>query len=1264
MRRVRLFFGLVCLFLLLALGGGAITALLAQPVVAEAWQDGGPPGAAWHLAASPNYTTDGTLFVATTTGVYRSTDRGATWTQIQAPPGTNWTPRGLLISPGYPDDPTLFVAWQRYNPDEARLYRTTDDGLSWSNVWTNANLRALAISPAFVSDGTLFAAGEGNQVYRSTDRGLTWTLANTGIAEGFIAFDFAISPDFANDGTIFLAGFGPLYRSTDGGLSWTALGGSHGPNYGVAVSPNYANDRTVLVTYREIEPSGEVPESGVFRSTDGGNTWSYAGFGLPGFYEPFPGPIAFSPDYATDRTVYVADMGTDFRGPRRVYRSVDGGRTWSPMPDPPVDAAARDLLATAGFDTLHLANDAGVWHYSDRCREYIQNGDFEYNFGWTLGGGRPAAYTTAQAYSGQRSLRTGLLSGPPVFSYSEAWQRVSIPANAVSVKLRFWRYPQSGEVTLGTTQRIPETALPDRLVNGKIPFSPTSADLQYVLIVRPNGSIQWLLREKSNAQEWLYAEYDLSAYRGQTITIDFGTFNDSRGGVTAMFVDAVTLEVCFEQPATATPTPTPTATTTGTITVTPTSTPSPTSTATPTTAPTATPTPTPTITPSPAAHFAYLPMILRNVLLTPPTPMPTPPPGALVIDGYWAEKVIGDRFSNVIYAYVNGWLYRSSDDGATWNLVTYAPVMDDFVMSAADPDVLYSGEGYPCAAGGPDVPMYKSTDGGATWSELPSGKNLKPLLVHPADADTVFAAGCDAPYLTTDGGATWTAKPDTSPEGLWGIYDVSIMAAAPFAGDPAPETPNWQHVYAGGASEGGSGVVAFTGDMGTTWTRITPALDPTLWWITALETDPFTEGRLWFAEPHGVWATEDNGATWDFSAAGLEDVTYKDVPGATFGLNALVYHPTNRLYLGTVRGLYWKSPADPVWHKITGTPFDDTEITGLLFTETNPSTLYVNTVDGVYLYTVGPEPPTPSVAVLATVHLEPNAHPHGIDIDTVRNRIFVGHHGLEHTGRHLTIIDGNTLVISRTIDLGPQAAGPNGVVYVPDLDRVYIANRNSNNVSIVDATAGTVLGHIPVGSKPDGIARLGDLLYVANFESHSVSVINAVSNTITSTISPVGIFPAMVATDEADGTVYVTAFGSDEVYYLRDGSLYNVRPNVPKPYGLAYDPVRRRLYVANRLSYQRVTIIDVDTNAIVGQIDVGKEPFVVGYNPNTGHLFIVCGDEVKVYDTSADNRLLASFPLPPGAEEGIAVDTVRNRIYITSREGDAVTVISDPPINP
>lgn len=276
--------------------------------------------------------------------------------------------------------------------------------------------------------------------------------------------------------------------------------------------------------------------------------------------------------------------------------------------------------------------------------------------------------------------------------------------------------------------------------------------------------------------------------------------------------------------------------------------------------------PFPTVTPT--RIYYYTPPTPTAIPPT-ATPMPTATPiaaGSVFASGHHLKKVIGDRLSNVIYGYTTDeWLYRSPDNGVSWNLVTTSPQVDDFIMNAANPNVLYSGKGAPC----PDdsktnEPMYKSTNGGLTWDVLPDSTNKRPLLSHQGDPNSLFAADCKTPYVTTDGGQTWMAKPDTSSEALWNTYHVIHMAAASMLGNPRPDKPNWDQIFGGGISTDGSGVVVFSNDQGKTWVRLTPKVEPASWGMTTIAVDPFIEGLIGFTEPKGVWTTENYGVDWKF----------------------------------------------------------------------------------------------------------------------------------------------------------------------------------------------------------------------------------------------------------------------------------------------------------------------------------------------------------------------------------------------------------------
>ena len=328
--------------------------------------------------------------------------------------------------------------------------------------------------------------------------------------------------------------------------------------------------------------------------------------------------------------------------------------------------------------------------------------------------------------------------------------------------------------------------------------------------------------------------------------------------------------------------------------------------------------------------------------------------GSAFIDNERIKMVIGDRLSSTIYAYTfDSWLYRSDDDGRVWALVSTEPTVDNFVMSAADPDVLYGSDGYDCTdPNAEDVLMYKSVDGGVTWIEVADSLNKQPLLAHQGDVDSLFAADCEMLYVTTDGGFSWTAKPDSSPDALWENFRVIDMVAASLVGDPMPDEPNWNQIFAGGINEDGTGVVAFSNDLGESWVRLTPNIDPAPWSLTAITADPFTEGLLAFTEPRSIWFTENYGVNWQVTTKGLSNVLDRGVTGAAFGLFDIVYHPNDTLYVATARGLYEKSPASTNWSKVEDTDFDLVQIDNMLLTETALEKIWLNTEDGVYIYAV------------------------------------------------------------------------------------------------------------------------------------------------------------------------------------------------------------------------------------------------------------------------------------------------------------------------
>jgi hypothetical protein len=176
------------------------------------------------LAFSRGYAVDRTVYAwLKDQGLYRSTDKGASWEQVFEEEG--WSVQSLVLSPRFPTDERLFVGalfgQLHQSLDGGFIWQDLSAGLPTGTVW----VRALVLSPDFESDGTLFA-GLDEGVIKSTDGGRIWRPVNAGLPlkdDGKLpsVLSLALSPDYPNDGTLFvgLVDHG-VYRSVDGGESW------------------------------------------------------------------------------------------------------------------------------------------------------------------------------------------------------------------------------------------------------------------------------------------------------------------------------------------------------------------------------------------------------------------------------------------------------------------------------------------------------------------------------------------------------------------------------------------------------------------------------------------------------------------------------------------------------------------------------------------------------------------------------------------------------------------------------------------------------------------------------------------------------------------------------------------------------------------------------------------------------------------------------------------------------------------------------------
>lgn len=313
------------------------------------------------LVISPDYATDHTLFATTGMDVLKSTDGGASWTTVNDGLPAASTSSALAISPDYANDGTVYVGvewgflWYHYYD----VYATYTGGSSWTAAGDEAAAHAIALSPNYATDGTVFLSRGGTVMHRTSSD--TWRPATGGLPDDDLGA-LAVSSAFATDTTVFVGAAGNIYKSTDGGHEWAAASASP-PNTdvkGLAVSPQYNVDQTIFAagTPRYDESSN----GGIFRSTDGGVTWTTV------MTRPLRGgmrAVALSPAFAGDRTVIAG--GTENAG---ILRSTDGGDSWS-QASTGIDRVrmGASLVLSPNFETDSIAyaaiTDRGVLKTAD-----------------------------------------------------------------------------------------------------------------------------------------------------------------------------------------------------------------------------------------------------------------------------------------------------------------------------------------------------------------------------------------------------------------------------------------------------------------------------------------------------------------------------------------------------------------------------------------------------------------------------------------------------------------------------------------------------------------------------------------------------------------------------------------------------------------------------------------------------------------------------------------------------------------------------------
>ena len=328
-----------------------------------------------------------TIYIgAASGGVWKSVNGGATYKPVfdkQAVQSIG----AITIDPKNPK--TIWVgtgeAWTRNSVSVGDgVYKSVDGGDNWTNVGLNNSERVakILVDPASTdtvyvcTPGKLWSDSDERGVYKTTDGGKTWTKilkgANASTGCSMMSMDrqnpktlYAGMWDFRRRGWTFRSGGdGPtapsgsgLFKSTDGGATWTELDETSAKGLppkpwgriAVTAAPSKPN-----VVYAFIE--AVAPKNGLYVSDDGGQTWTARDRSANMIWRPF----------------YFANLIVDPKDENKVYKpdgplivSNDGGKSFSNISGGAHGDFHDVWINPNNTDNLITGDDGGVWYSYD-----------------------------------------------------------------------------------------------------------------------------------------------------------------------------------------------------------------------------------------------------------------------------------------------------------------------------------------------------------------------------------------------------------------------------------------------------------------------------------------------------------------------------------------------------------------------------------------------------------------------------------------------------------------------------------------------------------------------------------------------------------------------------------------------------------------------------------------------------------------------------------------------------------------------------------
>jgi len=302
-----------------------------------------------HHAIAFDLTNPNVMYFGTDGGIWKSTDGGSTYIDVNNSYVTTQFYPGLAV---YPLDSVTTLGGLQDNGTLAYYGNP-----NWGQVYYNDG-GWCAIDPT--NKNNMYAESQYGDIEKSTNGGLTFGSITNGLPSSSSDWNFlspfVIAPSNPN---ILYAGSSNVYKTTTGGSVWFSSNGNstlNGTNIS-CIGVSWTSSDTVIAGTGN-GALGVTPTFAIFRSTNGGGFWTNVNAGLPNRY---PTDIEFDPTNSAIAYLTYSGYGTP-----HVFKSLNAGATWinitSNLPDIPHQSVTVD---PANPQHVYVGTDLGVFHSSN-----------------------------------------------------------------------------------------------------------------------------------------------------------------------------------------------------------------------------------------------------------------------------------------------------------------------------------------------------------------------------------------------------------------------------------------------------------------------------------------------------------------------------------------------------------------------------------------------------------------------------------------------------------------------------------------------------------------------------------------------------------------------------------------------------------------------------------------------------------------------------------------------------------------------------------